>query len=369
MKKFLRLLLICCGAALLCVVASSNQEEAREASRARLQEQSKAAAAVTPVLKATARSASKAAAQSLTYATKAPVRGPTARPVVKSDRDWQKLIAWPTDAEIDESNSTAALRSPYLYAWLTVNRKYTQYTVDFKADYVPNGTYCCLGQFDLDYSALKKTYKSYKQEYQGVAGYAGLQRLENGEMKAILSFWDVNCTTKKGQPKTIRATLIYPAGKTGDSFGGEGTGAHYLADYDWQPGRWYRMKLQIGTSKATGNTTVEQSFQDLTTKEWTKTCAYDLGVKSVKFQGSACVFLENFAPRYAGEIRTMECKNFKIVDSGKRTVKLTGIEAGNQEGAYQGSASFGVEKDTLYMITTGVTGKAAAQKTAKLKLK
>ena len=273
------------------------------------------------------------------------------------ERDWQSLMRLPSADEIDLCNRTARMQSPYLTAWMATGKggPFTGYSVDFRAEYQPNATYCCLGNFDLDYSALKKKYKEYHTEYRGVAGYAGLQRLDNGDLKSILSFWDVYCTDRSGRTETIRASLVYPASDGNDSFGGEGTGAHHLTDYAWQPGKWYRMRLTCGKSETTGNTTIEQWVQDLSDMAWTKLCVYDLGVPNVAFKGDTAVFLENFYPEYAGEIRTMECRNFSVFRN-----KWQGIRKGTltkRVGAYKGSCGYGVSGDTICMITTGVEGK------------
>ena len=309
--------------------------------------------------------------------TKAPTASPTAVPTAavptaaaRLERNWQSMITFPTASEIDRYNSTAVNRSPYLQAWMqTGSKTFTGYSVNFRAEFQPNGTYCCLGNFDLDYSALKKTYKSYRTEYNGVAGYAGLQRLSNGELKSILSFWDVFCTDKSGKTKTIRAQLVYPSSTDNDSFSGEGTGTHCLADYPWKPGRWYQMQLLCGRSDTTGNTTVEQWVQDLSTSVWTKLCVYDLGVPNVSFKGNVCVFLENFDPKYAGAIRSMECRNFAVCRNKKWTGVTSGVVEKDIRMPYTGSYAYKVSGDTLCMITTGVTGKAREAKQMSFKLK
>ena len=377
MKKAIWRILFASAIAILIYSLSSGDKD-RDRRKAELEKRLKVNNAITtvrPAAKATAKPAAARAAsapQPTAVKKAAPTNkpGPTARTYPRTDRNWRSLMTFPTDTEIDSYNRVATLRSPYLSAWIKTNgKKFVEYTVEFKADFVPNGTYCCLANFDLDYSQLKKTYKSYRTEYRGVAGYAGLQKLENGQLKAIMSFWDVFCTDKKGKQTTIRANLVYPANQVGGSFGGEGTGAHYLADYQWQPGRWYRMRLQCMKYAAGGNTVIEQWVQDMSTEKWTKLCAYDLGVKNVSFKGDVAVFLENFIPAYAGEIRTMECRNFQIKDTSGKTRRLTQAVANSSDGAYRGSYRFGAEGKTLYMITTGVTGKGKAQRQTTLKLK
>ena len=324
-------------------------------------------------------SAAKAVTRTTTAPVNTPMKAPTAPPTAvptavptsaaRLERNWQAMMAFPDVSEISQYNRIAVKRSPYLAAWMkTGSKTFSGYTVDFRAEFQPNGTYCCLGNFDLDYSALKKTYKSYNTEYQGVGGYAGLQRLYNGELKSILSFWDIQCTDKSGKKKTIRAKLVYPSHTDNDSFSGEGTGAHCLVDYPWKPGKWYQMQLLCGKSDTTGNTTIEQWIQDLSTSMWTKLCVYDLGVPNVSFKGDVCVFLENFVPEYAGEIRTMECRNFAVYRNKWTSIK-TGVVYSDNPSKYQGSYAYKADGDTLCMITTGVAGKAPAAKKLTFKLK
>lgn len=314
----------------------------------------------TEEIRASKKPAAPAAASGL-VAAKPPVPS-------RTERDWQSMMKLPSAGEIISCNRTAALRSPYLAAWLaTDGRPFTGYSVDFRAEYQPDATYCCLANFDLDYSALTKTYASVSTEYSGVAGYAGLQRLPDGKLKAILSFWDVYCKDRSGNRKTIRARLVVPAWTNNDSFGGEGTGAHCLTDYYWRPGAWYRMLLICGKSETTGNTTIEQWIQDLASTSRTKLCVYDLGVPDVRFRGRTAVFLENFDPRAAGEIRTMECRNFLVYRNGWQSVKKGTVES--SAGSYKGSYAFAAAGDTLCMITTGVEGKGSNQGVQAFKLK
>ena len=270
-----------------------------------------------------------------------------------TDRDWNSILTLPTLAEIHACNSSSSSRSPYIGGWMsTEGVSYTAYSVEFKADFLPNATYCCPANFDLDYSWLKDQYADVRTEYSGVAGYAGFQKQSNGNMNAILSFWDVFCTDTSGNQTVIRAELVYPTNASSGSFGGEGTGAHYLSDYQWQAGRWYRMQLLCEISDTTGNTTIEQWVEDLETEEQTLLCIYDLGVPNVCFKGDIAVFLENFDPAYAGDVRTMECRNFKILDQYGQLINLTsGYYSESFE--YPGRFQYGSEGDCIFMITTG----------------
>lgn len=289
-------------------------------------------------------------------------------------RSWTENFTLPTKAKITARPKDE--RSPYVSSWLTIGNtvRYDAYCVDFKADCLPDSTYCAAFNGRMDVSSLKKQYRSVSADG-SVLFYAGLQRglPSDGkkEYRFILSFWDIFCEDNAGKTTAIRAERTYPAEKnSNDSFGHEGTGAHTLLPYDWQAGRWYRMLLQCGTSKTTGSTTVEQWFQDLTTGEWTHTCTYDTGIKDSCFIGDTALFLENFNPKSAGEVRSMEFTNARI-----RTVSdglwrdVTGVHGINQSKANPnayGSWQAGADENSFYMITTGVKGQGRAKSTGPL---
>ena len=277
-------------------------------------------------------------------------------------RDWKNAMQLPDTQEITLCNRRSKARSPYICGWMrTGSPGFTKYAIDIKADYLPCGTYCCAVNFDLDYSALEKKYKI-RTEYKGVAGYAGLQRLENGSTVAILSFWDVFCEDSYGRTLIHRPRLIYPADDGNNSFTGEGTGAHKLVPYPWEAGHWYRVMLTFGRSSS-GNTVVSMGIRKSDEDDWTILCQYDLGVPDVCMKNDVAVFLENFAAATSGEIRTMECRNIRIQDSkyGWKDVE-TGIFSVNYLNPdYPGSYYYNSDGTSFYIITTGVEGKAWAK--------
>ena len=276
-------------------------------------------------------------------------------------RDWSEIFRFPTQAQI--AARPADQRSPYLSAWFTIGRgvRYDAYSVDFKSDYIPCGTYSCLFNGSLDFSRLKEQYASVESE--GTINlYGGLQRAGEGkETNFILSFWDIHCTDAAGNEVIIRPERTWPAEKTdNDSFSGEGEGAHTQLPYHWQAGRWYRMLLRCGTSETTGNTTVEQWFQDLATGDWTHTCTYDIGVKDSSFIGNTCFFSENFLKQYAGQVRSLEVANARVHTLPEGQWRdITGVSSIRYStanaGAY-GSWQAGSDGSSFYAITTGVTG-------------
>lgn len=77
------------------------------------------------------------------------------------DMDWNSVFELPAKDEIAGYMNPNKSLAPYIYGWLDIlpEIKYSEYCIDFKADYLPTATYCCLGQWTLDYSALEKEYE------------------------------------------------------------------------------------------------------------------------------------------------------------------------------------------------------------------
>ena len=273
--------------------------------------------------------------------------------------NWEAVFDFPSEAEIENYQKTSCTRSPYIAGWLVIpeKTKYTEYSVDFRADYLPEGTYCSLGSWKMDYSYLENLYESIS--IGNIHAYAGFQNLEGGEKVGIMSFWDVY-GINNGTKTTIRAERLYPkVTDKSEAFAGEGTGAHCIVPYKWKAEHWYRMHLRCVTSKENGNTIVEQWVCDLETGVYTLLCAYDTKAKGAMFEGSIAVFLENFLTQHAGEIRTMEVCNAKYLDANtKKWKKITEAYLTAQGGlpSYEGSYNFGSSGDRFWMITSGVGG-------------
>ena len=288
-------------------------------------------------------------------------------------RDWSKIFRSPSEEQI--AARPADKRSPYLSTWLSIGGdvRYDAYSVDLKSDHIPYGTYSSVFNGYMDYSSLKERYASVDNGGY-ISLYGGLQQGAEGKpSNSILSFWDIYCTDAAGNTTIIRPKQTYSADGTSSApFTGEGDGAHTLPPYDWQAGRWYRMVLRCGTSKTTGNTTVEQWFQDLTTKTWTHMCTYDIGVKDSCFVGNVALFSENYLKQYAGGVRSLEFTNVRIhTDEGWQDVTDTNyiysrVDKDGVLGDIYGSWDAGADENTFYMISTGVPGWGRTEGTGKL---
>lgn len=281
---------------------------------------------------------------------------------ITRNMDWGAVFDLPSSTEISEYSNSNNYLSPYIYAWLTIPEDtcYTEFKIDFKSDYFPNGTYLCLGNWQMNYASLKEQYVSVRTEADGVQGYAGFQKLSDGTTVGILSLWDVFCTDANGNVTTIRASRVYPSSTNySETFSGEGTGVHSIVPSQLTDGHWYQMHLKCTTSQETGNTIVEQWLYDLESGEEKLISSYDVGSKNASFQGSIAVFLENFMPQTAGNIRSLEiCNASYYSEDAGGWVSLTQAYTGSNSGlpVYSGSYNYGVQDNRLWMITSGVGG-------------
>ncbi len=278
--------------------------------------------------------------------------------VVSDNVNWQEVFEVPTDEEVAAYTNPNNRFAPCLAGWLSVpdEARYSEYSIDFKADYIPEATYWCLGQWSLDYSSLEADYETVDYEYSGA--YGGFQNNHNG-MQTIIAFWDVYCTDESGRETVIRAERVYPTNEEDENFGGEGEGAHCLVPYEWEAGHWYRMHVKCVESQETGTTMVEQWVCDLETGEWTLMSIYDLKAKDVLFMSSPAIFMENYLTEYAGGVRSMELCNAKYLDAKTGNwEKISSIYLGSNGGApgYEGSYNFGTYQDRIWMIASGVGG-------------
>jgi len=277
-----------------------------------------------------------------------------------SAADWYGRFPIPSAAEIQYANQTAAVRSPYLCGWLDIGSsvRYSEYAVDFKADFLPKATYCALANVKMDFSGLEKKYKNVHTDGH-ISLYAGFQRRWN-EYITIMSAWDIYYTDKNGVEHTLRPRQIYPdkiyIGN--GSFGGEGTGLQMLMPFDWEANHWYRMLLQCGQSE-NGTTTVEQWVCDLETGKWTLMCKCDTGLPDSCFVGPCAFFLENFDNDLAGEVRAMEVANVRIREVGKsswRSIRSASLSSNGGLPHYNGSYAYGADENSFFMITSGAGG-------------
>ncbi|MBR4394375.1 MAG: TIR domain-containing protein [Oscillospiraceae bacterium] len=269
-------------------------------------------------------------------------------------RDWGALMELPGAEEIASRNQSGDGCSPFVYgSFSTGGKAYSGLSIDFKVDHLPAGTYGCVAYFDLNYPTLSQ-YSNVRTYTPGLTGYVGFQRLEDGTYTALMQVWDVSYTAD-GQEQLVRARVVQPRPEDGIIFSSGGTGVKYAQVFPWKEAHWYQVMLYCTVDQETGNTDLEFWIQDVETEQWTRLCIFDLGAPDVSFRGDLQFFLQNFYDQAAGDIRTMELRNAKILTSEWFFLSSGSL---NQGSDYRGSYRFGAEGDTVYLITTGVENKA-----------
>ena len=267
-----------------------------------------------------------------------------------SAEGWGSRLTLPSAADVLSYKTND--RSPYIVCWpeFAGCDAYTEYAVDFRAEFLPRGTYLSVCSWNMDLSSLKRSYASVTRDADWVAAYAGFQVLGDGRHVAIMSVWDTFCRDRNGTVQTIRAKVTYP--NEGKPFDGEGTGMQCIIPFDWKEGRSYRALIQQSES-ARGTAVLTFWVCDLADQRWTKLIEYDLNIADTHMTG-ACAFLENFIPSYAANLRTMELWNFKV--RSKRTGKWV---AGRKASMYEcfelpGSYNYGASGDRFWAVTTAL---------------
>lgn len=279
-----------------------------------------------------------------------------------SSMDWKKVFPIPSREQINAYRNPYYRRSPYLSCWLDISDKtrYTEYMVDFRAGHLPKGTYLCLGNWKMDQSSLRKKYKSIKMYVDSTHAYAGFQRIADGNTTAIMSFWDMECMDYRGNITKLSAARLYPAHVlNGGRFGGEGEGERSNVPFLWEAGHWYRMHLKCMPSTRQKGTIVEQWVCDLETGTNTLLTRFLVPIVDSSFMGNISMFLENFLPETSGEVRSMEVRNPMYLEAMTgEWRKINNVYLGSRGGIpeFEGSYSFGVDEDRIYMITSGVGG-------------
>ena len=160
---------------------------------------------------------------------------------------------------------------------------FSDFMVDFRADYATPDTYWQLFGFYMDISAINGHYEEGDDKYGGA--YAGLQKKVNDGDRAIMSFWDVFYTDDKGLEHQLTAELIYPENAHADHYPHEGWHMEYIPSWEWHADIWYRAHLKCYDNEQ-GHTIVEMWLRNLTEGgSWQKVCAYDTKLIHSSFTG------------------------------------------------------------------------------------
>ena len=264
---------------------------------------------------------------------------------------WEHCMRFPTKDEI--ANHQATGRAPYIVCRpiFADSTGFSDYAVDFRADYLPQGTYLCTCNFDINTSCLLDKYAYVSRDYPGVGAYCGFQRGVDGKGYINMTVWNTYCFDQNGKRvNTIKATGIYPESgfyRAEDSAEGSFLQCYY--SYDWKEGKDYRTVLQLYGSR------LIFWIQDLSTQSWKRLAEFDLGYEGGYIK-SPCVFLEDFSrtsPNHA-EIRTMELSNFRVRDYQSRKWIGTKTAEFSENKNYNGSYNYGSRENVFWAITSNM---------------
>ncbi|MBR5642408.1 MAG: DUF3472 domain-containing protein [Firmicutes bacterium] len=273
--------------------------------------------------------------------------------------NWKKVLNYP-DPVPSESNPNGLMAHNIYSDPVLSNQsgRYTGFLIDFKADQAPKGTYWALCNWTMDTSSLAAN----GTITDGGGAYAGLQQNPSGP-QSIMSFWEITYKDSAGTSHKVNAKRVYPATDHTNTFTGEGEGTNYIADYHWEPGKWYRMYLTCYNDAASGHTFVEQWFQDLSDNRWTKACTFDTGLENSCFIGAMSQFMENYDYETANMVRTFEYRNIYVRNAKTGTwesVTKSKLSIDTWWGNKKGTYAFGANSTSLYGITCGYGKDTAA---------
>ena len=227
------------------------------------------------------------------------------------------------------------------------SKKFTTFSIDFRAIDTPMYTYWCLLQWNMDLTKFKESHPNAS----GGLAYGGLQMTEKGP-HGIMSFWQVEYK-ENNQQKVIKSTRIYPKGQEG-TFSNEGVGTNFISPYKWSATVWYRYTVHSWEDYSTGNTFVGQWYQNLSTKEWTLFAYFDTKLKGSYIIGTLFQFQENYNPATFGLERSCQFKNMYVFDKGTNkwvSLNKTVLDYNKSfnNGDYAGTSEFGFTSNYFYM--------------------
>ena len=291
-----------------------------------------------------------------------------AQPALAQDTmPWHSYMSLP--AAYDQQHYRTSDTAPYIVCTPDFGDvvHYYEYSVEFRAEHLPNATYLSVLNWYTVSNQLNRQYKEVTRDF-GLAGYCGFQSLADGKRVAIMSIWDTFCKDTAGRTTVIRAKQTYPEASLSEKYrqqyvdgvpvqwGDEGRFVQCMVDYDWKEDHSYRACIQIFNTYTGKSAELVFGVHDLETGEWTLLMRFELGYDEAYMLGG-CVFLENYLPRYAGELRSMVLSNFEVTDyHGKGVVRARGATF-SQNYDHAGSYNFGSDGSRFWAITTGIPGR------------
>lgn len=275
---------------------------------------------------------------------------------------WESRMMLPSNEAVSSYHSNE--RSPYITCRpeFPGTSGFIEFSVDFKADAQPIGTYLAVCNWDMDTRELSSRFEYVGRDYPGVAAHAGFQVLADGSRVANMNVWDTYLIDANGTHSTLRATKTYPDNpRSCRAFDNEGYGVRTMVDYNWRPGETYRALIQCNQTEV-GTTELLFYVCDLATGRWDKLISYDLGFGN-SYMTSPCSFLENFDTDTSAAVRTMEVGNFRVnsLDKKEWVTASTATMSESWVYKYPGSYAYGSDGSYFWAITSAMPGLSKTQ--------
>lgn len=182
-------------------------------------------------------------------------------------------------------------------------------------------------------------------------GYCGIQ-YASGKQLFIYAIWDPS------NHQAIKSVYSYPKA-TVESFGGEGTGLHYLENGvsgGWKLNTW--VKTVTRRWDYNGHSYFGYWSYDYGTKKWIHHVTMDFPMPSIKFNSyGSNSFLEDFCGSPANYRKGLYANGYKRGTDGKWIAFKTAKYGGNSAAASDAVANGGVENGSFFMEFGGSTTK------------
>ena len=190
-------------------------------------------------------------------------------------------------------------------------------------------TYACSVQFNIGKSG----------------GYCGIQKAgpeEHRPANNIFSIWDF--------PNKVQIIPSYkdPITFVG-GFGGEGTGLHSHADFDWKLNQWYTNIVRCWNTPNDTTTSVGYFIYDHTAGSWKHYVTFIIPQANARLHGEIGSFLENFADD-SKKSRTANYKAYWMLQEDGKWLHPDTLLAEAGAGAWK---SKGYEKDGAQLTSCG----------------
>lgn len=245
---------------------------------------------------------------------------------------------------------TISVRSKIIYSDLDLSNtsgNFDIFTIDFKAIDIPENTFWCSLQWQMDLTNLKKKYS----DVQGGMAHGGFKTTKNGK-KALISLGEITYR-ENGEEKKITPTRLYPKGETEKEIIYEDEGTKYITEFEWESNIWYRFVFRTWKDHSLRETFVGEWIQNLSTQKWTLLAYFNTHLTDSFISGKLKQFQEDYNEEFLGLERSFQIKNIYAYDKKNRrwiSLNKSTLSYGPPSLQYDtiGTHEFGYAKNYFY---------------------